>query len=83
MPLIAPNAPPPPPPPPENWTLVTPLVRRISMPTYMTHLLTKVEWWSVVAERSNALDSSFGVVRMWVSNPGLAGRGACVLEQHT
>ena len=25
--------------------------------------------WSVVAERSSALDSSYGVVRMWVRNP--------------
>ena len=35
---------------------------------------------SVVAERSRALDSSFGVVRMWVRIPAwTAGRGACVL----
>ena len=34
--------------------------------------------WSVVAERSSALDSSSDAVG---SNPGLAGRGACVLEQ--
>ena len=37
-----------------------------------------------MAERSGALDSSSGVVRMWVQSiPGLAGRGACVLEQDT
>ena len=36
--------------------------------------------WSVVAERSSALDSSCQNVG---SNPGLAGRGACVLEQDT
>ena len=40
----------------------------------------KYKQWSVVAERSSALDSSFGVVG---SNPGLAGHGACVLEQDT
>ena len=39
--------------------------------------------WSVVSERFSALDSSSGVVRMWGSNPGLAGRGAYVLEQDT
>ena len=32
-----------------------------------------------MGERSNALDSSSGVVKMWVRI--LAGRGACVLEQ--
>ena len=31
-----------------------------------------------MAERSSALDSSSGVVRMWVRI--LAGRGTCVLE---
>ena len=34
-----------------------------------------------MAERSSALDSNSGVVRMWVRI--LAGRGACVLEQDT
>ena len=38
---------------------------------------------SVVAERSIASDSSSGVVRMWVRVPGMAGHGACVLEQDT
>ena len=39
--------------------------------------------WSIVAEQSRALVSGSGVVRMWGSNPSLAGRGACVLEQDT
>ena len=34
--------------------------------------------WDAVAERSSALDSSSGLVRMLGSNHGLAGRGACV-----
>ena len=36
-----------------------------------------VLFWSVVAVRSSALDSSPGVVRMWVQI------GACLLEQDT
>ena len=34
-------------------------------------------------ERSGALDSTSGVCKNVGSNPGLAGRGACVLEQDT
>ena len=36
-----------------------------------------------MAEQSRALDSSSGVVGMWVRIPALAGRSACVLEQNT
>ena len=37
--------------------------------------------WSAVAERSNALDSSSGVVGMWVRIPAWPVAGTCVLEQ--
>ena len=43
------------------------------------HMLPPI--WSVVAERSSALDSSSGIARMWVRIP--AGRSCCVLEQDT
>ena len=38
----------------------------------------------LVIERSSALDSSSGVVKMWVRIPAwINGRGTCVLDQDT
>ena len=59
-------------------TRYSPMVPRQSQ-SYM-YISNALALWSILAERSSALDSSSGVVS---SNPGLAGRGACVLEQDT
>ena len=48
---------------------------------YFTRTLNA--YWSVVAERSSAVDSKFWCCQNVGSNPGLAGCGACVLEQDT
>ena len=52
------------------WTNpATTVFRHYCSGTTMHARVTRILQWSVMAERSSALDSSFGAVRMWVRIP--------------